>query len=150
MNTPSDNLDSKNRITIGYGLQKPKETVKARLLLCFLLLVIYTFLSFLHIGCPIKYFSGISCPGCGMTRAVLAALRLDFEAAFYYHPLFLLTPLMFFLFLFEFIIHPKIYKVTWSLIIVLFLLTYLFRLFVTKNDIVDIDIMSGIVLKLIQ
>lgn len=150
MNTPSDNLDPKNRITIGYGIQKPKETVKTRLLLCFLILVTYAFLSLFHIGCPIKYFSGISCPGCGMSRAVLAVLRLDFEAAFYYHPLFLLTPIMFLLFLFEFFIHPMLYKITWVLIIVLFLLTYFYRLIVTRNDIVDIDIMSSIVLKLIQ
>lgn len=33
-------------------------------------------------GCPFRFFFGISCPGCGMTRALLAALRLDFAAAF--------------------------------------------------------------------
>lgn len=37
-------------------------------------------------GCPFRFFFGISCPGCGMTRALLAALRLDFAAAFSYHP----------------------------------------------------------------
>ena len=26
------------------------------------------------IGCPIKFWTGVSCPGCGMTRAWLAAL----------------------------------------------------------------------------
>lgn len=40
------------------------------------------------IGCPIRLLTGISCAGCGMTRAWWAALRLDFRAAFYYHPLF--------------------------------------------------------------
>lgn len=38
--------------------------------------------------CPFRYFLGIPCPGCGMTRALLALLRLDIEGAFYYHPLF--------------------------------------------------------------
>ena len=42
--------------------------------------------------CPFRFFFGISCPGCGMTRALLAALRLDFAAAFSYHPLFFLLP----------------------------------------------------------
>ena len=38
--------------------------------------------------CPFLYFFGIPCPGCGMTRALISAARLDFKAAFYYHPLF--------------------------------------------------------------
>lgn len=38
--------------------------------------------------CPFLYFFGIPCPGCGMTRALIAAARLDFKEAFYYHPLF--------------------------------------------------------------
>ena len=42
----------------------------------------------IFIGCPIKQIFGVNCPGCGMTRAFLSALRLDFCAAFHYHPLF--------------------------------------------------------------
>ena len=37
--------------------------------------------------CPINYFLGICCPGCGMTRGFFAILRLDFYAAFHYHVL---------------------------------------------------------------
>ena len=44
------------------------------------------------IGCPIKFATGISCPGCGMTRAWLSALSLQFDLAFAYHPLFWLLP----------------------------------------------------------
>lgn len=150
MKASTENLSPKNRITIGYGREKPMDIVKSRLLLSLLILVFYTFLSLFNAGCPIKYFTGISSPGCGMTRAVLAALRLDFKAAFYYHPLFLLTPFMYFLFLFDFLFPPRIYKITWIMIIVIFLITYFYRLIVTKSDIVNIDIMSGIVLKLIQ
>ena len=42
--------------------------------------------------CPIKLLLGVSCPGCGMTRAVLAALRFDFASAFFYHPLWIFLP----------------------------------------------------------
>ena len=42
---------------------------------------------FLKMPCPIYFFSGISCPGCGMTRALFSLLRFDFDAALYYHPL---------------------------------------------------------------
>lgn len=46
------------------------------------------------LGCPFRRILGIPCPFCGMTRAVLSALRLDFAAAFHYHPLFFLAPLL--------------------------------------------------------
>lgn len=45
----------------------------------------------LAIPCPLRYLTGISCPLCGMTRAHLAALQLDFPTAFHYHPLFFLA-----------------------------------------------------------
>ena len=41
------------------------------------------------IPCPIKYITGLSCAGCGMSRAILSALTLDFGAAFTYHPLWI-------------------------------------------------------------
>lgn len=40
--------------------------------------------------CPIRLITGIECPGCGLTNAVLCALRLDFKSAFSSHPLFLI------------------------------------------------------------
>lgn len=45
------------------------------------------------IGCPIKFMTGISCPGCGMTRAWLEALQLHLSVALAYHPLFWAVPL---------------------------------------------------------
>lgn len=47
----------------------------------------------LDVGCVFKTVTGLSCPGCGMTRAWLAALRLDLAAAVAYHPLFWVVPL---------------------------------------------------------
>ena len=44
------------------------------------------------VQCPFRFLTGISCPGCGMTRALLALLRGDFAAAYYYHPLVFLLP----------------------------------------------------------
>jgi hypothetical protein len=41
----------------------------------------------LSLPCPINYVSGISCPGCGMTRAVISLCKLDLARAFYYHPM---------------------------------------------------------------
>lgn len=43
-------------------------------------------------GCPIRQLLGLGCPLCGFSRAMLSALRLDFPAAFRYHPLWPLFP----------------------------------------------------------
>ena len=50
--------------------------------------------------CPAKKIFGIECPGCGLTRACLSALRLDFKSAFEYHPLFWLFGAGLFYFIF--------------------------------------------------
>ncbi len=59
------------------------------------LFVAWLALYLLDIGCVFRLMTGIPCPGCGMTRAWLAALRLDFAAAFAYHPLFWAVPIAF-------------------------------------------------------
>ncbi len=42
----------------------------------------------LKIGCPVKAILGVPCPFCGMTRAYLSLIRLDFSVAFEYNPAF--------------------------------------------------------------
>jgi hypothetical protein len=36
--------------------------------------------------CPFKVLTGIPCPGCGMTRAILSIIKGDFHGAFGYNP----------------------------------------------------------------
>ena len=71
---------------------------------CLLLTILYiaVLLIFwrLKIPCFFKRFFGISCPGCGMTRAVLSAIKFDFASAFSYHPMFWSLPIMYIYFLF--------------------------------------------------
>lgn len=129
---------------------QPGRIVLNQLKLCFLLFIIYLFLNLLNIGCPIKAFTGISCPGCGMTRAVVSALQLNFQAAFYFHPLFFLTPVMFLLFLFQDFISKKYRYLAWGTIFFLFFVVYLYRLFYAYSDVVAIDIHSSIMLRLIK
>jgi hypothetical protein len=60
--------------------------------------------------CPTYRFLGICCPFCGMTRAHLAALRLDFSTATYYNPVFYLgVPCIFFMF------HEKLFAPKYDL-----------------------------------
>lgn len=45
------------------------------------------------IGCPFRFLFGVSCPGCGMTRACLALVRTgSLSAAMRLHPLVVLLP----------------------------------------------------------
>ena len=44
--------------------------------------------------CPILALTGIPCPGCGLTRAWLAALQGAVERAFVYHPMFWSVPIL--------------------------------------------------------
>ena len=87
-------------------------------------------------GCPFRFFLGISCPGCGMTRAILAALHLDFSPAFAYHPLFFLMPF----FLLAYYLDPWI---DWSrhillltFTVLLFIVVYLIRLLSLHDPII--------------
>lgn len=60
---------------------------RAEISAAFAVLLVYAVMALAGIGCPLKFFSGISCPGCGMTRAFLHACRLELAEAFSYHPL---------------------------------------------------------------
>ena len=43
-------------------------------------------------GCPFRRLTGLPCPGCGLTRAWLHALRGDWAAAFRAHAFFAAVP----------------------------------------------------------
>ena len=92
----------------------------------------YGMMGMMGITCPILFMSGISCAGCGMTRAWLSLFRLDFGAAFYYHPLFWLPALLIVLFLFE----KRIFKQWYWLWAALFLFVYGIRMFAGQGEIV--------------
>ncbi len=58
---------------------------------CSLLLLIWLYVDGY---CPFRRLIGIPCPTCGMSRAWLAAFRLDLASAFRFHPMFWSVPLL--------------------------------------------------------
>lgn len=82
-----------------------------------------TVVEYLPIFCPFKFATGISCPGCGMTRAFLAIAEADFISAFHHNPFsipfFILTVLSALNVRISFPEKTKAYFYTASLIIVL-------------------------------
>lgn len=73
---------------------KHKSTQKVILALLLLVYfgVVYTVFPLLGWDCVFLTFFGVPCPGCGMTRAAKALLRLDLAAAWHYHPLVFAMP----------------------------------------------------------
>ncbi|MBR5596185.1 MAG: DUF2752 domain-containing protein [Lachnospiraceae bacterium] len=102
-----------------------------------------------HIGCPILWMTGISCAGCGMTRAWISLCRLDFVMAFYYHPLFWLPPVLGIGYLIQEKLPKRLSKVLGAIVIVLFLMVYILRLLNANDTIVIFQPEDGFIGKLI-
>lgn len=87
--------NNKGGVNSSQGHKGTAELLRRSLSYTGALFVAWLALYLLDIGCIFRLITGIPCPGCGMTRAWLAALRLDFAAAFAYHPLFWVVPIAF-------------------------------------------------------
>ncbi|MBQ7372664.1 MAG: DUF2752 domain-containing protein [Blautia sp.] len=110
--------------------------------------IFYFVLQLFGITCPIRFFTGISCAGCGMTRAVLSALLLDFRKAFYFHPLFWTVPIMLLLFIFGEKMNRHLLKLFVTVLIVLFLAVYLYRMQQPDHTIVAFEPEHGFIWRL--
>lgn len=90
--------------------------------------LLYLLIESLGVTCPIRFLTGISCAGCGMSRAWLSLLRLDLAGAFYYHPLFWLPIPAAALLLFQRRLPKRVFTVGLALCGALFLAVYFIRL----------------------
>lgn len=74
---------------------KGKQSTKSKIIHAVIFIAVIAVLAALMLldiyRCPFKAVTGIPCPGCGMTRAVMSALRGDFREAFRYHPLWIVA-----------------------------------------------------------
>lgn len=111
---------------------------------------IYSVFHLVGIGCPIKFVTGISCLGCGMTRAWLFVLKFDFAAAFHYHPLFILPPVAAIVYFAKSKINLKIYKIFMLTIVIAFITIYLYRLLYTDGNIVVFEPENNILFRLLE
>ena len=105
---------------------------------------------FSGINCPIKYVTGISCAGCGMTRAYLSLFKGDFAGAFYSHPLFFLPPFVFLILIFKERINEKIYKIFIFTVIIVFVIIYVYRMVQCDGDIVVFKPEDGLIGRMLR
>ncbi len=121
-----------------------KEIVRFALLLA----CVAVFLYISEIGCPILYITGISCPGCGMTRACFQLLQLDFSGAFQCHPLYCTLPILALLLVFYKKIPKALLYSTLGILFLLFLIVYVLRLQNPTDTIVRVDIQNSLLFRL--
>lgn len=122
---------------------------KERFLAVAVIVVFYLFLELMGITCPILYVTGISCAGCGMSRAWLSLLKLDIAEAFSYHPLFWLPMPAAVLLLFQRRIPERIFRWGIGIVCALFLLVYLYRLLFLEDQIVVFQPDQGLIVQII-
>ena len=104
----------------------------------------FMLLNLFGIGCPIKFLTGISCPGCGMTRATWKLLTLDLPAAWDYHPLSVAMPLFAVLWLcFTLTQKPTARRVVVIAAVVSLIAVYLYRQLTGGDEVVIFDPRQG-------
>ena len=112
--------------------------------------VLYVILESFGVTCPIKYITGISCAGCGMSRAWIALLHFNIHEAFMYHPLFFLPPVVVIFMLLKSKINIKIYKIIMFTMAGAFVIVYLYRMFIGTGDIVVFEPQNNILFRIIR
>ena len=112
--------------------------------------VLYVILESFGVTCPIKYITGISCAGCGMSRAWIALLHFNIHEAFMYHPLFFLPPVVVIVMLLKSKINIKIYKIIIFTIIIMFAIVYICRLIWSGDDVVVFEPENNILFRIIR
>lgn len=112
------------------------------------IVIFYLVLQLFGITCPIKFITGVSCPGCGMTRAWFSLLRFDISKAFYYHPLFFIPPFALIILMVKRKIKPSIYKALLYSIFIVFILTYIYRLIFGDGYVVSFNPQNSIFVKI--
>lgn len=123
-----------------------KKDLKAVLIIA----ALYAGMMLVGITCPIRFLTGISCAGCGMTRAWFSLLRLDLSASFSYHPLFWLPIPAAVLLLCRRRIPKVLFQTALSAVIVLFLAVYAVRLLSPEDTVVVFAPEEGLLWRIIS
>ncbi len=104
----------------------------------------------LKIPCPIKLITGVSCAGCGFTRACICLVNLDIKGAFEYYPLFWLIPFFGLLFVKRFREDKKSRNILFIILISLLIAVYILRLLDTSDSVVVFDVKEGLIYKVLH
>lgn len=129
---------------------KVKQEIRSAVTAFLAIAALYFFFHLVGIGCPIRFLTGVSCPGCGMTRAAAALVSFRFSDAFRFHPLVYLLPPCAAVFLLQKRIPRKVYRKLVFTIIMLYVIVYTIRMIDPANDIVTFRPEQGFVFRTIH
>ena len=133
-------------------MEKQKRKKNFKLLIAHLGILSALIIYALYLKCPLRYFFGLPCPSCGMTRAHLAFLRGALASAFRTHPLFIFALPVIFILLHNKALKLGLSKKALSLIaytaLAMLIGLYLIRLFVLKDPLVMPDFESSLLYRL--
>ena len=113
------------------------------------LALFYGFLSLVGVRCPIRFLTGISCPGCGMTRAWIHLVCGDVRGAFAYHPLVLVPAAAFVIYLWKDRFKDRTIRLLTAAAVVLFLAVYVIRAADPSQDVVVVRPRDGFIYRMI-
>ena len=89
------------------------------------------------IPCPIRLITRLQCPGCGISRMLISMIKLNFTAAFEYHPvLFASLPFLAVIFgdmLWRYIYHGKCELRKWENIVIIAIIVCLMIFGIIRN-----------------
>ena len=120
--------------------------IAAFLAIVFLYLIFY----FTGIGCPIRFLTGISCPGCGMTRAVISLFSHNFTDAWYFHPLVFILPFVILVFLLKERLPDKVFYAFFFFFFSAIIIVFLVRIIDPENDVVTFQLHQGFIVRAIK
>jgi hypothetical protein len=117
----------------------------------YIAVIVMVYLLFFALGvtCPIKHILGISCPGCGMSRAWFHAITFRLAEAWNYHPLFWIVPIAALAWLGK-QKYPRLGRCVLWITAGLMLLVYLLRMIDLTDSVVVFAPMDGAIGKIIQ
>ncbi|MCR4705822.1 MAG: DUF2752 domain-containing protein [Lachnospiraceae bacterium] len=130
-------------------MDSKKHELKDLIMLILALLLVFTIFDALGIGCPIRFVTGVSCMGCGMSRAWIALLHLDLKSAYCYHPLFWVPALFVPAYLLRERIPEKIKRYLLYAVIILFTVVYIIRMADPDDTIVYCDFQRSFIHRIV-
>ncbi len=100
--------------------------IRLLLLISVHFIVVYVIFDYYDISCVFLEITGIPCLGCGMTRAVLSIVRLDFVQAFKDNVVIFFMPYIGMYILFDF--KHRIHKVLLLMIVMIAIVNWLIKI----------------------